>query len=322
MTEEFIALSHLQSHSNGKDPVFQPSPNFRSQLLRWYNGNPFDTDEVTLDHALKAFQWCGANSSIFEFPPEMRRASLKAGAQTLGISVGNLADLMAREDIFHRPTRACQLIAFEGIDDTQILRQIDLLRNHLLRRQVDVELLDCSEPGGFFGREIARLREGDADNEFVVDPKSMALWNALDRKTRISDVLKDAAPNCLVISNRYTLSSAVYHSMQRDGDLGDWIFEMEHTYLSIPAPDLYILLDKPPSFDPAEGEQSVDPRLPLGRMNKSRKLPGVSRLYREFAARFPQIQVIGCMADNHTAKAPEEIHIEILTHLRRTVCVE
>jgi dTMP kinase len=320
MTEEFDALSHLQWNSNGNRPVFQLSPDTRSQLLRWYSGNPFDTDEGTLKRALKASQWCEENSSIFEYPPEIRRAKLETGAQTLEISVDRLAGLMARENILHQPTRTCRLIAFEGIDDTQNIRQIDLLRDHLVQRQARVVSLACSDSRGFFSREIARLQKGGGEaNEFTVDPKSMALWHALDRKACVSDVLKQAAADCVVISNRYTLSNAVYQSARSDVDLADWIFEMEHTYLGIPAPDMYLLLDMPPSFDRVEEEQSVGPGPRPGQKDKSSRLAtAVRQRYRELALRFPQIRLIECMADSHKAKTPEEIHLEILAHLHRS----
>ncbi len=318
MTKDLAELlARLQRNSNGSGPSFELSPDTRSQLLRWYSGNPFDTEESTLKQAVKVLQWCEENSDIFECPPEIRFARLKSGALTLETSVNRLADLMARENIFRPSSRTWRLIAFEGIDGTENIRQVDLLQAYLVQRQVSVASIANSNDQGFFGHEIGRLRSGDkASQEYNVDPKSMALWHALDRKVRVSETTTQTVDG-VVLSNRYTLSNAVYQSARSNVDLAKWIFQMEHTHLGIPAPDMYIVLDILPSFAQVEEEPSVHLEArPRSKEQSSRLLAAARQRYREFATRFPQIEVIDCMAGEQKVKTPDEIHLEVLSRLR------
>lgn len=317
MTENLAeVLASLQRNSNGSGPVFLLSADTRARLLRWYNGNPFNTEERTLKQALKVFLWCEENSDLFEYPPEMRLARLRAEAQTLEISVNHLADLMARENIFNQPPRTERLIAFEGIDDAENIRQVNLLRAYLVQRQVNVVSIPYPNYTGFFGREIARMQSGDdAVQEYNVDPKSMALWHALDRKDTVSEILRQA-PNSVVLCNRYTLSNAVYQSVRSNIDLADWIFQMEHTHLGIPAPDMYVVLDIRPSCAQVKGGPSVGSGVwPEGKEESSRLMAAALQRYHDFAIRFPQLKVIDCMANDQRVKTPDEIHLEVLSCL-------
>ncbi len=99
----------------------------------------------------------------------------------------------------------------------------------------------------FFGRQIGQfLKEGAAQ---VVDPCSMALWYACDRRrdfeTNVSPRLAEVD---LVIFNRYTLSSAVYQGARSEHPqrMQAWVFELEHQQLGLPRPDMYIVLDLDP----------------------------------------------------------------------------
>jgi len=318
MTEGFNARSRVPRNSNGSSPVFHLSVDSRSQLLRWYNGNPFDTNEDTLKRALEVLHWCGENSGIFESDPEIRRVELETGAQTLGISVSRLAELMARESIIHQRPPNCRLIAFEGIDEVATVQQMDLLRADLVRRQVKVISLPSSDEQGFFGREVARLQNGVKAHEAAVDPKSMALWNALDRRACVLDVTRHAAGGTVVLLNRYTLSNAVHESARCNENLSDWVFEMEHTHLGIPAPDIYFVLDVP-AVEREEAEQSAHTGF---RPEQKDTATLVRQRYRELARRLPQIEMIECIGDGREAKSPDAVHREILEHLRRHKLLE
>jgi len=312
MTEEFDVLFRLQRNANGSGPALHLSPDTRSHLLRWYSGNPFDTNEATVKKALRVLEWCEENSGIFEFSSEMRRTKLESGAETLGISVSSLSELMAREHICYQP-RTCRLIAFEGVDEACTVRQMDLLHAYLVQRKVHALSLGRTGEGEFFGREIGRLQNQAAEaQQSAVDPKSMALWDALNRRERVLDTLKHAAAETVVLLDRYTLSNAVYASVGSNENLADWVFEMEHTHLGIPAPDIYFVLNMP-LFLEHKVEQSVGSSLRHAQECTSAL---VGQRYRELALRFPQIEIVECVADSGAGKSPEAINIEILAHLR------
>jgi dTMP kinase len=317
MTEKLAeTLAHLQRNSNGGGFASHRSPEMRSQLLKWYNGNPFDTQDGTLKHALKIFRWCEENSDVFEYPSEMRLARMEAGSKTLGISVNRLTDLMVSSSTLHQSARTTRLIAFEGIDDAENMRQVDLLRAYLVQQDMRVISIPYPNYQEFFGREIARLQSSyETVPRYDLDPKSLALWYALDRKTFVSQILGHRA-NRFVLFDRYTLSTIVYLFARSDVDLADWIFQLEHAILGIPAPDLYIVLDVPPSI--AQADSGAHNRAWLGRNRASGEFLAIARRhYREISNRFPQIQFIDCTAKAEKIKTPDQIHAKVLSCLHR-----
>jgi dTMP kinase len=310
-------LARLQRNSNGDSFACQLSPDERSRLLKWYSGNPFDTQDGTLKQALKVFQWCEENSDVFEFPPEMRLARMEVGARAVGIPVNRLKSLMASSSTLHRPSSTMRLIAFEGIDDAENVRQIELLQAYLVQKEVSVISMAYPNCRGFFGREIASLLSSDdAVLKYNLDSKSLALWFALDRKMSVAEV-NCQRDNSFVLFNRYTLSNVVYQSARSNADLADWIFQLEHTHLGIPAPDLYIVLDILPSLVQAKVNPSVHPGAFLGTNEESNGFLTVARQrYRQLATLFPQLQFIECMAEDEKTKTSDQIHAEVLSSLR------
>ncbi|MEP6756674.1 MAG: hypothetical protein ABJA67_14305, partial [Chthonomonadales bacterium] len=180
-------------------------------------------------------------------------------------------------------------------------------------------VVSCPDYREFFGRELASLLSGNehfrADQ---IDPKSMALWYALDRKKSV-DQIRNEPPNGFLLLNRYTLSSVVYQSARAEVDIADWIFELEHTHLAIPAPDLYIVFDVSPRVSQANVS---DRRRKDGTVSgldvyeKSITLLNAARhSYRVLAERLPGIELIECMADEGRMKSPHQIHTEVVSCL-------
>ena len=112
---------------------------------------------------------------------------------------------------------------------------------------------ECSYPvyRSFFGKELGTLLSGSSKDFCAssLDPKSMALWYALDRWLDYNNHLAAFGKNDFVLLNRYTLSSQVYQSLRSDtnNNLAAWVDELEHSVLGLPRPDLYIIFDVDPS---------------------------------------------------------------------------
>jgi dTMP kinase len=128
------------------------------------------------------------------------------------------------------------LVAVEGLDGAGKATQVSLLAQALST----VDVVSFPRYDTFFGRHIRSLL--DSGEAMTVDPRSMALWYALDRAQWAQD--RKPGP---VLLNRYTLSNAVYQSA-RSGDptLFDWVLRLEFEELRIPRPDVTVVLDIPP----------------------------------------------------------------------------
>ena len=139
-----------------------------------------------------------------------------------------------------------KIIAFEGIDGTGKSVQMDELKKKLEGRGLAVGVLSFPDYGSFFGGCVGRfLTKKDGVSASDVDQRSMALWFAMDRWAAFRDF--DYSRFDVLLINRYVLSNAVYQSIRdRDvdqPDILDFVLTLEHEQLSLPRPDLYLILD-------------------------------------------------------------------------------
>lgn len=141
---------------------------------------------------------------------------------------------------------AGMVIAFEGIDGSGKGVQVKEIANRLEELGKKVLIQDFPVYSGFFGKEIGKMLSGEHEvRADVVDPKSMSLWYALDRREALKDIDRDAYD--YILFNRSTLSNAAYQSFrvkpeERDG-FTDWLFELEFEKLGVWRPDLYFIFD-------------------------------------------------------------------------------
>ncbi len=144
-----------------------------------------------------------------------------------------------------------RIIAIEGIDASGKSTQTHLLADHLRADGVTVEVRSFPHYESFFGRRIRALLDGDgglgAVTADTLDPRSMALWFAMDRWQSFATSLQ-----CdVLLLNRYTLSNAVYQAARVDAvsgkmegdELFAWVLELEHTVLGLPRPHMTVVLD-------------------------------------------------------------------------------
>jgi dTMP kinase len=212
------------------------------------------------------------------------------------------------------------LIAVEGVDGAGKTTQVRLLAEAL--STVDVvsfprydtffgsrirALLDGME--GASGRARPQAGRGEASAARVtaetVDPRSMALWYALDRAQWARD--RKAREDGHVILNRYVLSNAVYQSARSGEDLFDWILQLEFEELGLPRPDVTVVLDVPPEVSRTrvvhrDGEGDVYER---SQALQARVRDG----YLSAAARLPSVVVVPA------AGPPAEVHAAVLAAL-------
>ena len=104
-------------------------------------------------------------------------------------------------------------------------------------------------------------------------------------------------------------------------DLSDWIFQLEHTQLGIPAPDLYIVFDVSPSASQVNASRrrrkdGTEPGLDVYEQSLPLLIAARDR-YRAMANQLPGIALIECMATEEKMKSPNEIHAEVISCLQQ-----
>src|SRR5690349_6625961 len=142
-----------------------------------------------------------------------------------------------------------KLIAFEGIDGSGKTSQIRLLAQALAEQGSSVAVRSYPAYTSFFGSEIRRLLTAGVEHECEgSDPKSMALWYALDRWLDHRHNIQCFDGPEWVLLNRYTLSTVVFQSVRHgpESTIADWVDTLEHDILGLPRPHLYIVLDISP----------------------------------------------------------------------------
>ncbi len=138
------------------------------------------------------------------------------------------------------------IIAIEGLDASGKTTQASLLAEALRKTNTSVGTLSFPRYETFFGTRIGALLSGrERTTASTLDPRSMALWFAMDRW----DAVTTALPQCdVLLINRWTLSNAVYQGA-RAGDSAeadavfDWVLQLETERLGLPVPALTVLLD-------------------------------------------------------------------------------
>src|SRR5690554_4504651 len=116
-----------------------------------------------------------------------------------------------------------KFISFEGIDGTGKTTQIELVKHWLIEKNYKVLIRSYPVYESYFGKEIGEHLSGK--HKASIDPKSMALWYAMDRWNDYKKNKKEIEYHDIILFNRYTLSSMVYQVLRDNGskELADWI---------------------------------------------------------------------------------------------------
>jgi dTMP kinase len=142
------------------------------------------------------------------------------------------------------------IIAIEGLDASGKSTQAHRLVADIKTSGRTVTELSFPRYETFFGSRIGTLLSGSEETTAAtLDPRSMALWFAMDRWDAMRSGSNNGMPDVdVVVLNRWTLSNAVYQGARADA-LGeadavfDWVLELEQHVLGLPVPALTLLLD-------------------------------------------------------------------------------
>jgi dTMP kinase len=287
------------------------------KILKWYDGNVYNKSNERVNNAINILAWCNNNASNLDYlPRNIRDKRFETAAEDFKISHEKLVALFSSySKVLFPNQKETKIIAFEGIDGSGKTVQMSLFEENLKSSGKQVTIKSFPVYDSFFGKNIGQFLSGneeiDANN---VDPKSMSLWYALDRWKSFENF--NYSNYDYLLLNRFTLSSAVYQSARVKQELRSefvqWIFELEHSQLGLPAPDLYIVFDlnaetskkniSSKGFRDYVGEKADVYEGSTDIMINARKI------YQELAQTYKNIVIINCLDENNQMKTPQEIN--------------
>lgn len=144
-----------------------------------------------------------------------------------------------------------KLIVLEGLDGSGKATQAGLLLKRLRRAGFQTGLLDFPQYGKtFFGDMTGLYLKGAYGQATKVNPYLASLLYAFDRWQAKPKLERWLAEGRIVVSNRYTSSSAIHQTAKMaDPEARTafliWLDELERGVLNIPKPDCTIFLDVP-----------------------------------------------------------------------------
>jgi len=219
-----------------------------------------------------------------------------------------------------------KLIVIDGTDGSGKGTQSALLIERLSREGREVKLTDFpqyGQPSAFFVEKYLRGEYGSLE---TVDAYKASLFYALDRYDASFYMQKWLEDGMIIVSNRY-VSSNMGHQAGKIADAVErekfltWLKDLEYRMLSIPKPDVNILLFMPPEVGQALVDKKGDRAYTKGKKRDIHEgdiehLRQASEAYREVAKR-EGWKIIHCVKEDRiTPRAIEEIHEEIYAYLK------
>lgn len=219
-----------------------------------------------------------------------------------------------------------KLIVLEGTDGSGKRTQMDLLVSTLKSHSIPVETMDFPRYGGsFFGDLAGRMLAGDFGGVNAIPPELAVMPFACDRWLIKSDLVRWLSEGKIVVSNRYTASSAVYQASklppEKQQNFIQWVYKLEQEIIGLPKEDLVLFLYMPVSVSQLLLEKKTqrsylgDKKKDIYEEDQSIQLT-VEKLYRELATHQPQWKTIAC-ANESALRTPSEIQKDILDVLTR-----
>lgn len=211
-----------------------------------------------------------------------------------------------------------KLIVFEGTDGSGKKTQAELLIRYLDGKKIPHTMLDFPRyDESFFGALAKELLLGKLGPIDAIPAKLAVLPFACDRWLAKGNIEQSLSDGKLVVSNRYTASSAVYHAAKlppaEHENFMQWTYTLEQEKIGLPKEDLVLFFHMPVTH----AQSLMQKRYAGGEYEKDvyekdiKLLQTVEHLYLTLASRHSHWKTIQCVRDNQI-KTPEEIHKEVL----------
>jgi dTMP kinase len=214
-----------------------------------------------------------------------------------------------------------KLIVLEGTDGSGKGTQLALLTETFKSRNIPYATLDFPRYGdSFFGDLAGKMLRGDFGGVNDIPSELAVLPFAADRWLIKNDVLQWLREGKVVLSNRYTASSAVYQASKLAPDkqaaFVRWVYKLEQEIIGLPTEDLVLYLHIPVAIAQTLVEKKQlrsylgDKKRDIYEENGAIQLT-VERLYGELAANNTKWKIIECVQDS-LLRTPDQIQKDIL----------
>lgn len=183
-----------------------------------------------------------------------------------------------------------QLIAVEGLDgagkNTLVTELVDRWRRDGLR----VWTVTFPRYGESVTADLAAEALHGQHGDLRESVYAMALMFALDRADAADEIRAAVAAHDIVLLDRYVASNAAYNaarlSQDADGEMVEWVREVEFHRFRLPVPDHHVLLGVAPevALDRAARRAATDATRPRDLYERDTDLQlRVDRVYRQLA---------------------------------------
>jgi dTMP kinase len=138
------------------------------------------------------------------------------------------------------------LIAIEGVDGAGKRTLSEGLRTAFEAAGKSVATLAFPRYGGSVTADLAAEALHGHHDDIASSVYAMAMLFALDRADAVSQIHELCRNHDVVILDRYVASNAAYSAARlhqgADGEVVDWVQQIEYQRLGVPAPDWQVLL--------------------------------------------------------------------------------
>jgi dTMP kinase len=214
-----------------------------------------------------------------------------------------------------------KLIALEGTDGSGKGTQLKILIETLKSKSIPFETLDYPRyEQSFFGALAGKMLKGDFGGVNAIPSELAVLPFACDRWLQKNDIIRWLDEGKIIISNRYTASSAVYQAAklpaERQPEFVNWVYKLEQEIMGLPREDLVLYFHVPADIAGALVTKK-EARAYLGDKKKdiyeedAALQKTVERLYLDLATTRSNWKTIDCVA-NGAIRTPGDIQKDIL----------
>ncbi|MEK7587729.1 MAG: hypothetical protein AAB457_02850 [Patescibacteria group bacterium] len=214
-----------------------------------------------------------------------------------------------------------KLIVFEGTDGSGKRTQLELLASHFQQKNISYKTLDFPRyADSFFGALAGDMLHGRLGRVEHIPAKLAALPYACDRWQTKDDIKTWLDLRNIVISNRYTASSAVYQAAKlpagEQAEFIDWVYKLEQEIIGLPKENAVLYFHVPV----AVAQSLMEKRAQVKDQYEQNQamLETVEKLYLDLSKRFSHWQTIDCVKGD-VLLSPQEIHEKVLSVIHKTI---
>jgi len=214
-----------------------------------------------------------------------------------------------------------KLIVFEGTDGSGKGTQTALCIAELQKRDIPYKTMDFPRYSeSFFGEMAGHLLRGDFGSITSIPPQLAVLPFACDRWLLKDQLIGWLAEGYVVVSNRYTASSAVYHAAKLPEESRqkfiDWVYRLEQEVIGLPKEDVVLYIYMPVEISRKLVDTKKDRPYLAGKKKDMYEedmevQTVVDSLYQHIASTQSHWKTINCVM-GETLRTPDQIQKDIL----------